>query len=192
MVASLLCQKSCCCCVVRLGCMNLLSPRVAARNTRPHTYVDCSSRAARYAVSSQTAAQAVDSPIPVSSAMPEMTNSKDGMAKRKVAVFVAYVGSSFRGMLILHWMHGCDLIASFSKCLLKACRVLLNMLRRLPTSLFKAFRYSVTSLEAPSRTFYSKLYTMWVLSCPQTMGTCTKLAGLAAAGQTKECMRLQM
>lgn len=192
MVASLLCQKSCCS-VVRLGCMNLLSPRVAARDTRPHTYVGCSSRATRYAnTSSQPTAQAVNPALPPSSGMPEMTNSKDATAKRKVAVFVAYVGSSFRGMLILHWMHGCEEIASFPKCLLKASRVLLIMLRALPTLLFKAFRYSVISLVAPLRMFCSKLYIMRVPSCLQTMGTCTKLAGHAAAGQTKECTHLQM
>ena len=58
--------------------------------------------------------------------------------------------------------------------------------------LFKAFRYSEISLVAQSKMFYSRLFMMRVLSYPRTTGTCTKLAGHAAAGQIKECTRLPM
>ena len=53
-------------------------------------------------MSSQSAAQdAVCDSVPLSSAVPHATGSKETLAKRKVAVFVAYVGSSFRGMLVM-------------------------------------------------------------------------------------------
>ena len=58
--------------------------------------------------------------------------------------------------------------------------------------LFKAFRYSVISLVARLKMFYSRLYMMRVLFYLQTTGTCTKLAGRVAAGQIKECTRLPM
>ena len=58
--------------------------------------------------------------------------------------------------------------------------------------LFKAFRYSVISLVARLKMFYSRLYMMRVLFYLQITGTCTKLAGRVAAGQIKECTRLPM
>ena len=194
--ASLLYQKSCCC-MLRLGCRNLFSPNVASRDFRPYTYTNCSSRATRYAMSYQSAAQDKSrSPMPPSSTMPQITGNKEAMAKRKVAVFVAYVGSSFRGKLITEAsappnavMWSDSITDSASP---QGLRIPAHLAARLTMLLFKAFRYSVISLAAPLRMFYSRLYIMRVPSYLQTTGTCTKLAGRAAAGQIKECMRLPM
>ena len=191
---SLLCHKSCCC-MLRLGCRSLCSPRVAAQDTRPYTYTDCSSRAMRYAVTYQPAAKdKTSSPLLPSSALPHIIGNKEAMAKRKVAVFVAYVGSSFRGEIMTEGLAPSNAMMLFDSITdatpPQGLRIPAHIAARLTTLLFKAFRYSAISLVALSRMFYSRLYTMRVLSYLQITGTCTKLAGHVAAGQIKECMRL--
>ena len=184
--------------MLRLGCRNLFTLRVASRETWPYTHIACCSRATRHAMSSQSAAQdAVCASMPPSSAASQITGSTETMAKRKVAVFVAYVGSSFRGRLVMEGSAHTNALKNALICFEGITYVPLRGLQIpadawLTMLLFKAFRYSVISLVARLKMFYSRLYMMRVLFYLQTTGTCTKLAGRVAAGQIKECTRLPM
>ena len=94
------------------------------------------------------------------------------LAKRKVALFVAYVGSSFRGEYCL-----------YTDCATAKSRSTLPVLQD--------YNYKHKVLEALWRTSCSKLYLTWEEFCHPTTALSKKLAGLGAAGLTKGCMLWQ-
>lgn len=94
------------------------------------------------------------------------------LAKRKVALFVAYVGSSFRG----------------EYCLYTDCATA-NL--RSTSPVLQDYNYKHKVLEALWRTSCSKLYLTWEEFCHPTTALSKKLAGPGAAGLTKGCMLWQ-